>query len=135
MVKNRALLLIAGIVWFAAGFNIARIGFNVYAVNISAVNFLCSACIFLVFWFMVFSRLVNKHTGRIKKHDAERQYFWKFFDMKSFIIMAFMMTFGITIRAFEIVPEVFIAVFYTGLGLALSLAGLLFAVNYIRYDG
>lgn len=84
---------------------------------------------------MVFSRLVNKHTGRIKKHDAERQYFWKFFDMKSFIIMAFMMAFGITIRAFEIVPEVFIAVFYTGLGLALSLAGLLFAVNYIRYDG
>ena len=135
MVKNRALLLIAGIVWFAAGFNIARIGFNAYAANISAVNFLCSACIFLIFWFMVFSRLVNKHTGRIKKHDAERQYFWKFFDMKSFIIMAFMMAFGITIRAFEIVPEVFIAVFYTGLGLALSLAGLLFAVNYIRYDG
>lgn len=44
--------------------------------------------------------------------------------------MAVMMTGGIGIRASGIAPERFIAVFYTGLGASLLLAGLLFGCNY-----
>lgn len=40
--------------------------------------------------------------------------------------MAFMMGGGIGFRAAGIFPEVFIAVFYTGLGCALALAGIAF---------
>lgn len=54
--------------------------------------------------------------------------------MKSFLIMAFMITFGLSIRAFNLMPQVFIAVFYTGLGLALTLAGFKFSVSYIQFD-
>lgn len=43
--------------------------------------------------------------------------------------MAVMMSGGIGLRASGIVPERFIAVFYTGLGASL-LAGLLFGFNY-----
>ena len=134
LVRNRTLLLIAGIVWMIAGFNVARIGFIAYAGNLSIFNILCSSVIFAIFWFMIFSRLVIKHTKRIKGYTTERQYFWNFFDLKSFFIMAFMITFGIIIRVFRLMPDVFIAVFYTGLGLALTLAGIKFSVNYIQYD-
>lgn len=44
--------------------------------------------------------------------------------------MAVMMTGGIGLRASGLAPERFIAVFYTGLGAALLLAGLLFGRNF-----
>ena len=116
-----------------AGFNVARIGIIAYVGNLSVFNIVCSTAIFAVFWFMIFGRLVIKHTKRIKEYTTERQYFWNFFDLKSFFIMAFMITFGIIIRVFKLMPDVFIAVFYTGLGLALTLAGIKFSVNYIQY--
>ena len=47
--------------------------------------------------------------------------------------MAFMMTFGIGLRVSGLVPEVFIAVFYSGLGLSLIIAGLGFCQQFIKY--
>ena len=67
-----------------------------------------------------------RHTDRIQNYEDELQFFWHFFDKKSFLIMAFMMTFGIGLRASHFAPDVFIAVFYSGLGMALFLAGVLF---------
>lgn len=134
MVKNRVLLLIAGIVWLIAGVNIARIGLLAYTGNLSLLRVACSALIYSAFWFMVFKKLVVKHTVRIHQYVTEKQYFWNFFDLKSFFIMAFMMTLGIAIRSLHLMPDVFIAVFYTGLGLALMWAGVKFSVNYAQYD-
>ncbi len=42
------------------------------------------------------------------------------------------MTAGIGLRAGRLAPERFIAVFYTGLGASLLLAGLLFGRNWIK---
>lgn len=39
---------------------------------------------------------------------------------------------GIWLRYSGLVPDVFIAVFYTGLGIALALAGVLFWIMFIR---
>lgn len=47
--------------------------------------------------------------------------------------MAFMMGGGIWLRASGLVPNVFIAVFYTGLGCALALAGVLFMMMFFCY--
>lgn len=59
-------------------------------------------------------------------------FFLKFFDVKSFIIMAVMMTGGIWLRSSGVAPDRFIAFFYTGLGASLLLAGLLFACNFTK---
>ena len=132
-VKKENLLIIASLVWLAAGFNILRIGIKSYAGYVTILNLFLSIVVFLVFWFMVFYKLTVKHTDRIRKYEAELQFFLKFFDVKSFCIMAFMMIFGISIRTFNLAPDVFIAVFYTGLGTALFGAGLLFGRNYYKY--
>ncbi len=138
MVKNNTLLLIACLVWTAAGFNILRIGIIEYASYVSVINFLLSAAVFLVFWLFVFGRLVKKHTVRIDGYGGNKQLFIKFFDVKSFIIMAVMMAGGILLRTLHLAPNVFIAVFYTGLGAALLLAGVMFGKNFfvrIRKSG
>lgn len=130
-VKRHTLLLLACLVWSAAGFNILRIGLVSYRAYVSILNILFSGVVFLVFQFFIFGKLVKKHTARIHAYTEARQFFWKFFDGKSFAIMAIMMTGGIWLRASGVAPERFIAVFYTGLGASLLLAGILFGCHYL----
>ena len=134
MVKNRTLLLLAGLVWSLAGINVLKIGVEAYAGALSPLHVALSALVFFLFWTKVFHPLVDKHVIRIHGYEEEYKRPWNFFDKKSFLIMAFMMTFGITIRAFNLLPESFIAFFYTGLGTALAMAGILFLANYIGYN-
>lgn len=130
-VKKQYLLLLACLVWMIAGGNIVRIGFEVYSEYLTVFNIFLSIIIFAFFQFFIFGRLVKKHTKRIIAYE-ERQWFIKFFDVKSFIIMAIMMTGGIWLRMSGLAPERFIAVFYSGLGVALLLAGILFGVHFFK---
>lgn len=132
-IRKKNLLLLAGMIWSLAGFNILRIGVISYQDYLTAINILISCVIFAVFWFLVFGKLVRKHTGRIIHYEEEMQFFLKFFDGKSFCIMAFMMTFGIGLRTLHLCRLIFIAVFYSGLGAALLLAGIAFTYNYFTY--
>ena len=132
MKVKRGTLLLACLIWCAAGFNILRIGLMSYPSYLTMLNFLLSVLVFAVFQQFIFGKLVKKHTARISGYLEERQFFLKFFDAKSFIIMAVMMTGGIVLRTSGLVPERFIAVFYTGLGASLLLAGLLFGRNYSK---
>ena len=50
-------------------------------------------------------------------------------------MMAIMMSGGISLRAFGLVPMWFIAFFYTGLGIALALSGVSFLVRFARRSG
>lgn len=129
-VKRNTLLILACLVWSAAGFNILRIGLMSYPSHRSVLNFLLSAVVFAVFQVLIFGKLVKKHTARISGYEEERHFFLKFFDKKAFAIMAVMMSGGIGLRASGLAPEQFIAVFYTGLGASLLLAGLLFGCNW-----
>lgn len=131
-VKRNTLLLIACFVWCAAGFNILRIGVLAYPDYLGILNFALSLAVFVVFQLFIFDKLVKKHSTRITGYEEEHQFFLKFFDVKSFAIMAFMMTGGVALRSSGVAPERFIAVFYTGLGASLLLAGILFGVNFIK---
>lgn len=131
-VKKQTLLLIAGIVWLFAGFNVARLGVLSYGlISPSWLTYLLSVLVFAAFGGM-FVAMSSKHTARILAYEGMRP-FWNFFDTKSYMIMAFMMSAGIGLRAANVLPQVFVAFFYTGLGCALMGAGVVFVKNYLRY--
>ncbi len=131
-VKKQTLLFIACLVWGIAGFNVLRIGLLAYSSYLSISNLFLSLLVFLCFQKFVFAKLVKKHTKRILEFKETKQLFLKFFDRKSFLIMAFMMSGGIWLRSSKLASEKFIAIFYSGLGLSLFLAGLLFGIQYIN---
>ena len=132
-VKKRTLLLIAGIVWLIAGFNVARLGVLSYKlIDRTWYLYLLSLLVFLLFGAMFF-KMSQKHTRRILGYEDYRP-FWHFFDIKAYLIMACMMGGGIGFRAAGIFPDIFVAFFYSGLGCALALAGVLFVRNYLCYD-
>ena len=130
-VKKQTLLLIAGIVWLFAGLNVARLGVLSYGlISPSWLTYLLSVLVFAAFGGM-FVAMSSKHTARILAYEDMRP-FWNFFDTKSYLIMAFMMSAGIGLRAANLVPQVFVAFFYTGLGCALMGAGVVFVKNYLE---
>ena len=93
-VKKRTLLLIAGIVWLIAGFNVARLGVLSYRVIESKwYLYILTIVVFCAFG-MMFFKMSQKHTKRIMGYEATRP-FWHFFDLKAYMIMACMMGGGI----------------------------------------
>lgn len=131
-VRKNTLFLLAAIIWSFAGINILRIGILTYKDNIKIINFILSFLTFLIFSKFIFLKLVKKHTLRINNYKSEKQLFINFFDLKSFIIMAFMIGLGIFIRVTNLLPNSFIAFFYTGLGSGLVFSGLAFGKQYIE---
>ena len=70
-INKKHLLLLAGIIWAIAGFNILRIGILSYRGNVTLLNLFLSCVIFAAFWFLVFDKLVRKHTFRILNYQEE----------------------------------------------------------------
>ena len=131
-VKRNTLLLLAALVWGIAGANILRIGLAAYPAYLTLWNTLLSVLVFAVFQQAVFGKLVKNIPPESALIPMNGSFSLRFFDRKSFVIMVVMMTGGIGLRASGLAPEAFIAVFYTGLGASLLLAGLRFGQNYGR---
>ena len=127
-IKKQPLIAVAGVVWLLVGLNVAILGVRaaIDVHDLAALILLALAggavAIFCAFHPM-FSKLVKKNAQRIANLEGERHHVVRFFDRKSYMMMAIMMSFGVGMRAAGVFPDWFIAFFYTGLGLALTLAG------------
>jgi len=133
--KNQ-LILIAGLVWCAAGAMVSLIGLplELRLAPEHLVLLPLAGVIFLAFYFLVFSRLVRKHTLRIRARPEDRLPFWHFFNASSWAVMAVMMVGGMALRFSHLMPDWMIAFFYSGLGVALFLCGVRFLGVFARKD-
>ncbi len=135
-IPKNGLMLIAGLVWCLAGAMVCRIGIPLLWELGAAqqVLYLLAGIIFLVFYFLIFSRLVVRHTGRIRAKPEQRLPFWNFFDTRGYIVMAIMMVGGMGLRLSQVIPNWMIAFFYSGLGIALFSCGARFLGAFFRKD-
>lgn len=136
-IKKNKLIAVAGVVWLVAGVNVAILGVRA-AIHMSGVAAIIlvalaggAAAAFCGFHPM-FSKLVKKNAQRIADLEGERHHVVRFFDRKSYMMMAIMMSMGVGMRAAGVFPDWFIAFFYTGLGFALALAGASYILRGVR---
>lgn len=130
-VSRRTLILIAGLVWVIAGANILKIGIDTWIHNSMFWPFkLFGAVLFFgIFFTFVFRRLFGKNIRRIaQKNDSNCPF--AFFDVKGWVVMVIMITVGITVRHYHLLPDWLIAMFYSGLSSALILTGFLFLYRW-----
>lgn len=130
-IPTRHLLLVNGLLWTAIGIRITLIGIDYYG-RLETVPwwyFLLSAIVFAGFWFM-FTGVVRKYAGRIMAMTEPMTSVFKTFSVKGYIIIAFMITLGITLKRIPQVPDSFIAWFYCGLGPGLLSAGIRFIFRW-----
>lgn len=126
-VSRHTLLFIAGSIWILAGVNVLRIGVVTWLSDPQDWLFKAgeATIVFLLFFNFIFRKLLAKHTQRIiRKKDKNCPF--SFFDAKGWVLMIVMITFGVVVRKWKLMPPSFISVFYTGLSIALILTGILF---------
>lgn len=126
--KTKSLAFIAGIIWLIAGFNVCRIGV-VSWMSLDTISpfMIIGSIITLILFSIMFVKMLFKNVKRFRKIDIRKRKMWDVMPVKSYVIMIFMITFGILLRRCPLVPPSFIASFYVGLGMALMVAGVIYA--------
>ena len=138
--KKENLIIVAGVVWLLAGVNVALIGARAAvemrgaAVGVVGALIVGTVAAFFAFHAM-FGKIVLKNAQRIRGLERERLSFLRFLDLKGYLTMAFMMSFGFGLRLTGLIPNWFFAFFYTGLGSALALAGASFLLHRAFGEG
>lgn len=137
-VPRRALLLFAGALWVFAGTKIVNQGIHglteaAPATPTVLIVAVVAAAVYFMFIRFVFGPLYFRHRERIILLDDERAFALSFFDLKGWIVLAFMMALGITLRRTGIIAPLYLGTFYMGLGTALFTGGLFFLKGFLVY--
>lgn len=123
-VEKPVLLLLSGLMWLAVGIMLNTLAFiwlkafgNIYSFVFAIVGISAGICISI----FGFSKIVKKNIVRISLMNGKRCVF-SFMAWKSYILVIFMITLGITLRHSSL-PKQYLSVIYIGIGLALILSG------------
>lgn len=130
--RTKSLAFIAGIIWLIAGFNVCRIGVVSWLdLDATTLVMVIGSIVTMILFSMMFVKMLFKNVQRIRKIEVEKRKVWDIIPMKSYVIMAFMITFGVLLRNCPVIPQAFIASFYVGLGSALMMAGIIYISAFL----
>lgn len=129
-VGKNALMTLAGLLWLMVGVMLTKYAITWYGdYNEAGLIWFILAGVMagLVIHHLGFLRIVNKNLIRI--HHIEQKYcLFGFMPWKSYILIAVMMTMGISLRNSSL-PRIYLSVLYMGIGLALGLS----SIRYFRH--
>lgn len=136
LVRREHLLLPLVLCWSVPGIKIlataAHSISDVRAANPDRVGWLCLAAVVVAVVFtLMFNNFVKRYTQRVLTFRERRKSVFAFLDLRGYMIILFMMSLGITLRFIPNMPAEFFAGFYTGLGIALLIAGGRFFVKWL----
>lgn len=131
-VRKIHLLAVNGLLWTAIGTKIAVTGVVNYLKTEPGKLGWMKPLSLLVFtgFFMMFTGIVRKYSERIHALRGPREPIYKTFSLKGYLIIAFMITLGITLKYIPGIPLSFFAWFYLGLGAGLLSAGIRFLIRW-----
>lgn len=136
-VNKRTLFFVGGLVWIIAAVRVFTIGTE-SLVQASHPNYIINTIIglitLLIFFVFIFSKLSSKHAKRIIKSELQRRCPFAFFDVKSYVIMIFMISLSIYLKSLNIINLNYLGSFYVGIGIALFLGGVLYIKNGVIFN-
>ena len=131
-VRKIHLLAINGLMWTAIGTKISITGISHYLTSPTEKLWWMIPLSVLVFagFYMMFTGIVRKYSERIHALPGPKEPIYKTFSLKGYLIIAFMITLGITLKYIPGIPASFFAWFYMGLGPGLLSAGIRFLIRW-----
>ena len=132
-VTNNILLFLAGIVWLSVGIMLVYLAYtwlsassnsNVYLFALAGVT------VALLAHHFGFLKIADKNLRRILPMKGKKCLF-SFITWKSYLLIAVMITMGITLRH-SAIPKPYLAIIYIGVGLGLILSSVRYFRTYIR---
>jgi hypothetical protein len=133
-VPRRTLLLIAGCAWsLAGGILIARSLIHLFALNHLLAAEIGTGILFgTLFYILLFARISKKHINRINLIEIDNPCFFSFFNFRSYLLMAIMISGGIALRLSGLVNEEIIYTFFLCMGLPLLVSAWRFFYSYAK---
>ena len=120
-VSKHSLLLIAGCVWtLAGGILISRALLELYSIHHHLwLEILIGLAFGSVFYLVLFAKISKKHIIRIELITIDNPCFFSFFNVRSYVMMAIMITGGITLRKLDLINHEILYTFYLTMGIPL----------------
>ena len=134
MIRRVFSYIVAALIWGIPGINIAIKGLRTYMLmKPEDLWWLILITVAVsVFFFIIFRRVVRKYSERIVSLP-DSVMIWRVFPPKGWILLAFMMGLGITLKYIPSVPMAFTASFYSGLGPMLIVTATRFLAAMVRH--
>jgi hypothetical protein len=134
-VPKRYLLFIAGIVWTIAGGMLLFKGISLFRIYRDFLWLKITISIIGggLFYLLLFSKISFKHAWRIINLKYENPCMFSFFNIRSYIMMAVMITSGVILRKTGIISPEYLSVLYVMMGIPLFLSALRFYYYEIYY--
>lgn len=134
-IRISGLLAVNGLMWTAIGTKITVTGVSSYLKSgVTPALWWMIPLSVLVFagFYAMFTGVVRKYAARILAMPEPKQPVYKTFSLKGYLIIAFMIGLGITLKHIPGIPTSFFAWFYCGLGPGLLSAGIRFLLRWKR---
>jgi hypothetical protein len=134
-VSKRILLFEAAIVWTIAGIILLLRGSSMLEASSGFSWLKMIACIGcgIGFFVLVFSKISGKHIARITNLKGNHHRFYEFFNPRSYLMMAGMISLGIFLRKTSIVPLAFLSLAYITMGIPLLFSSFRFYYSWFCY--
>jgi hypothetical protein len=129
-VPKLALIALGASLWGFAAYRILSMGFRLiehHALH-HYTNYLIGVLGFVPFFLLVFRKVSRRYLTRILNLPQRRPCLFAFFDLRGYVMMSSMITIGILVSHWDLIPPLYKGTFFISLGLSL-LASALF---YIR---
>jgi hypothetical protein len=129
-VPSKALILVAALVWLAAGAGVASVGLGATLAPWTPTMFAGALAAYVPF-LLLFLMIARKHIRRITGYTEKLTSIVRFLTPPSYLILVIMIGMGVIVRFSGLVPNAVIAAFYCGLGSALITAAIFYLVSYL----
>lgn len=128
------LLLIAAMVWTFAGGMLLFRGYFFLLESHHLFLLKIVSCISggIVFYFLLFDRISKKHIVRIKGLPVESPCVFSFFNWRSYLMMAIMITSGIMLRKSGAVSSEYLSLIYITMGIPLLMSSFRFYYSFFK---
>jgi len=134
--SKRNLLFIAAFIWTIAGGMLLTRGILMMIIDNDYLTLRIVISIIggALFYVILFSRISKKHVYRIIHLPNNRPSIFSFFNLKSYVMMTFMISFGVVLRKSGIVLPFYLSVLYVTMGIPLIVSSLRFYYSGINYQ-
>jgi hypothetical protein len=134
-IPKRYLLFAAGVVWTLAGGMLLYKGISLFRIYRELLWLKITISIIGggLFYILMFSKISFKHAWRIINLKYDKPCMFAFFNIRSYIMMAIMISSGIILRKSGIISLEYLSVLYVTMGIPLFLSALRFYYYEIYY--
>ncbi len=134
-VPRQVLVIVGAALWGFAAYRILKLSYIEIGHNALHVwiNYLVGALGFLPFYWFVFRKVSKRYILRIINLKQDKPCVFAFFDIRGYVLMSFMISMGILISHWPVIPELYKGTFFVSLGLSLLASAIYYLYAGFRY--